>query len=48
MDWAKTAARRDENHLSFGYLVRLILEILWYIQYAPYIQNINNSNNIAK
>ena len=27
MDWAKTIARRDEKHLSFGDLVRLVLEI---------------------
>ena len=31
IDWAKTKARRDENHLSFVDLVRLVLEILQYV-----------------
>ena len=31
MDWAKTNARRDEKHSSFGIFVRFILEIWRYI-----------------
>ena len=30
MDWAKSTARGDWNHLTFGNLVWLILEVLWY------------------
>ena len=32
MGWAMTTARRDDNHLSFCDLVRLILEILRYLK----------------
>ena len=34
LDWAKTTARRDEEHLKFGDLVHLTLKILRYYVYS--------------
>ena len=39
MDWAKTTPRRDEKHLSFWVLVRLILED-WQYLYCHILSNV--------